>query len=75
MSADGQYDGELQMYVDAPREAKRAHLLFLRWLLEQEKIERPISDEPLSDEPVESLRASIDRPAPNRLCVPRWFGR
>ena len=27
------------------------HLLFLRWLLEQEKLERPISDEPLSDEP------------------------
>jgi hypothetical protein len=75
MSADERYDDELQMYVDEPRDAKHEHLLFLRWLLEQEKIERPIADAPLSDEPVESISRLIERPAPNRQCVPRWFGR
>ena len=63
------------MFVDEPRDAKQTHLLFLRWLLEQEKIEGPISDQPLSDEPVESIARLLERPVTNRLCVPRWFGR
>ena len=75
MPADKRYDDELQMYVDEPRDPKHEHLLFLRWLLEQEKIERPISDQPLSDEPIESISRLIERQAPNRQCVPRWFGR
>ena len=80
MPADGRYDDELQMYVDEPRDPKHEHLLFLRWLLEQKRIERPISDEPLSDEllsdgPSEPISRLIERPAPNWQCVPRWFGR
>jgi hypothetical protein len=75
MSGDGRYDGELQMFVAEPRDAKRAHLLFLRWLLEHDKIERPISDEPVADGSTETLKTLIERPAPNRACVPRWFGR
>jgi len=63
------------MFVDEPREAKQQHLLFLRWLLEQEKIEGPISDQPLSNEPVESIAELLARPAANWRCVPRWFGR
>ena len=63
------------MFVEEPRDANHAHLHFLRWLVEQEKLERPISDPPLSDGPTESLKQLLERPAPNRACVPRWFGR
>jgi hypothetical protein len=75
MPADGRYDDELQMYVDEPRDPKQEHLLFLRWLLEQKRLERPISDEPLPDEPTEPLSRPTERPAADRQCVPRWFGR
>jgi hypothetical protein len=33
MGAIGQYDCDLQMFVDAPRTAEYRHLLFLRWLV------------------------------------------
>jgi hypothetical protein len=73
MAGDRRYDGDLQMYVDEWRDAKQAHLLFLKWLVEQERIERPISDDPtdVTSEPM----PRVERPVPNRLCVPRWFGR
>jgi hypothetical protein len=74
MSAAERFDGELQMFVDKPRDAKQEHLRFLRWLVEREQLERPISDQP-GDGPVETWSALIDRPSPNRACVPRWFGR
>jgi hypothetical protein len=72
------YDGELQMFVNEPRDANRAHLLFLRWLVEQEKIERPISDQPVDTGTGQATGAGIERigrPVPNWACVPRWFGR
>ena len=75
MSAHERYDGELQMFVAEPRDAKRAHLLFLRWLLEHDRFERPLADEPLADEPVESRQPWSERPVSNRAQVPRWFGR
>ena len=33
------YDGDLQMFVDAPREADMQQLKFLRWLVERRHIE------------------------------------
>jgi hypothetical protein len=73
MSGNTRYDGDLQMYVDERRDARQAHLLFLKWLVEHERIERPIADGPV-DPPSEPMPGN-DRPIPNRLCVPRWFGR
>jgi hypothetical protein len=33
-AAGGQYDGSLQMFVEAPRDVDLARLRFLRWLVE-----------------------------------------
>ena len=33
-AAGGQYDGSLQMFVEAPRDVDLARLRFLRWLIE-----------------------------------------
>jgi hypothetical protein len=63
------------MFVEAPRDAKQSHLLFLRWLLEHEKIERPIAERPLDGEPVEAVTLATGRPVPGRASVPSWFGR
>ena len=32
MTAGNEYDGEVQMFVERPREIDLAHLRFLRWL-------------------------------------------
>jgi hypothetical protein len=73
MSGDTRYDGELQMYVDERRDASQSHLLFLKWLVDHDLIERPIADGPADPAPEPLPRT--ERPIPNRLCVPRWFGR
>ena len=39
MPALGQYDGALQMFVEEAREADVAHLRFLRWLVEQGRLD------------------------------------
>jgi hypothetical protein len=39
MQAVGQYDGTLQMFVEAPRDADPAHLNFVRWLVENGRLE------------------------------------
>lgn len=42
MQAIGSYDGSLQMFTQAPRDPSIPHLLFLRWLGEQNLLEHPI---------------------------------
>ena len=42
-------------------------------LVEQQRIERPISDAPSDSGAAWTVPGT--RPIPNRLCVPRWFGR
>jgi hypothetical protein len=70
MAAVGRYDGSLQMFVVEPGEVKRTYLRFLRWLVERERLEHPACG------PSSGAFAEADsRPAPNRACVPRWFGR
>jgi hypothetical protein len=43
MSPDRQYDGNLQMFVEGPREPDFARLAFLRWLGEQGLLEHAVS--------------------------------
>ena len=42
MDADRQYDGNLQMFVEGPREPDFARLAFLRWLGEQGQLEHEV---------------------------------
>jgi hypothetical protein len=39
MGAVGVYDGDLQMFVEKPRELDLEKLRFLRWMVEQGKLE------------------------------------
>ena len=40
------YDGDLQMFREAPRPVDLAHLRFLRWLAEHERLEHPPAGPP-----------------------------
>ena len=46
MGVHRQYDSDLQMLVEEPREASSAHLLFLRWLAERGQLEHPVAGPP-----------------------------
>ena len=46
MGAIGQFDSELQMFRDAPREPDLDRLRFLRWLAEQGKLEHEVFGPP-----------------------------
>jgi hypothetical protein len=39
MNSTLRYDVDLQMFCEEPREIDRAHLRFLRWLVEQGRLE------------------------------------
>ena len=86
MRAVGRYDGELQMFVEEPREPNYEHLRFLRWLVERGHLEHPIIGPPTGpdrrrgpawDDVVVSSSATrpIERPRPDLTLVPPWFGR
>jgi hypothetical protein len=49
MGVNRQYDGDLQMFVQRPREIDLAHLLFLRWLAERDRLEHPVAGPPRAD--------------------------
>ena len=40
MKTLGRYDGSLQMFVQEPRDVDIGHLRFIRWLVEQGRLER-----------------------------------
>ncbi len=42
MDAERQYDGNLQMFVEGPREPDFARLAFLRWLGEHQLLEHEV---------------------------------
>ncbi len=42
MSGDRKYDGNLQMFVEGPREPDYARLAFLRWLGERALLEHEV---------------------------------
>ena len=41
MKAVGRYDSALQMFVEEPREPHLRQLTFLRWLIENNRLEHP----------------------------------
>jgi hypothetical protein len=41
MKAVGRYDSALQMFVEEPREPDLVRLTFLRWLIENDRLEHP----------------------------------
>ena len=43
------YDGDLQMFIDAPREPDMARLTFLRWLVERRRLEHEPAGAPAGD--------------------------
>ncbi len=43
MKAVGQYDGTLQMFVEAPRDVDVARLAFVRWLVEHGRLEHKLA--------------------------------
>ncbi len=46
MKSTLRYDGDLQMFCAEPREIKIAHLRFVRWLVEQGRLEHPPAGPP-----------------------------
>ena len=44
-----QYDGDLQMFVEPPREPDMARLSFLRWLVERRRLEHGPAGAPCGD--------------------------
>ena len=46
MKSTVRYDGDLQMFCEEPREINVAHLRFLRWLVEQGRLEYPPAGPP-----------------------------
>ena len=43
MKAVGRYDSALQMFVEEPREVDLRRLTFMRWLIENNRLEHPVS--------------------------------
>ena len=41
MKAIGQYDSALQMFVEEPRDPDLRRLTFLRWLIDNDRLEHP----------------------------------
>ena len=54
MKAVGRYDSALQMFVEEPREPDLRQLTFLRWLIENNRLEHP-AEGPASGELVVAL--------------------
>ena len=65
MSVHHQYDGDLQMLVEKPREVNREHLLFLRWLAERDRLEHSVAGPP---HPYPAQQWTVPREVP---CSPR----
>ena len=54
MKAVGRYDSTLQMFVEEPRDPDLRQLTFLRWLIENNRLEHP-AEGPASGELVVAL--------------------
>ena len=59
-AGSSQYDAELQMFTDEPREPDLARLRFLRWLAERGRLEHEAVGDPtgayVADAPTEELQ-------------------
>jgi hypothetical protein len=65
MSALGQYDGALQMFVEAPREADVAHLRFLRWLAERGRLDHGTAGQAGGEYSAERVRQTLELALPD----------
>lgn len=66
----GRYDGDLQMFVEKPRDSRRAHLRFLRWLAERRMLEHPVFGPPSG-----ALAEPPSHPVSRGAGLPQWSGR
>ena len=46
MNSAQRFDGNLQMFCETPGAVNLAHLRFLRWLIEQKRLEHPPAGPP-----------------------------
>ena len=61
MKSPLRYDGDLQMFREEPREISVAHLRFLRWLVEQGRLEYPPAGPPCGElAPIRAARPLHD---------------
>jgi hypothetical protein len=51
MKSLGRYDSALQMFVEEPREPDLRRLTFLRWLIQNDRLEHPLTG-PVTSEPI-----------------------
>ena len=59
MKAVGRYDSALQMFVEEPREPDLRRLTFLRWLVENDRLEHPAIGQPSGELVVMLAQADI----------------
>jgi len=52
------YDGELQMFCDSAREANLEALRFMRWLVEQGRLEHDVAGPPSGEYAEQPLEAA-----------------
>jgi hypothetical protein len=60
------FDGDLQMFRESPQAVKLAHLRFLRWLVEHERLDSPTAGPPSG----EFASSPIYDPAPDTSIGP-----
>ena len=74
MDAGGRYDPALHMYCEKPREPDLNRLTFLRWLVENDRLEHPVAGPASGDLAVLKARAELGEP-PQPQGATRTVGR
>ena len=59
MKKIGRYDSALQMFVEEPREPDLRRLTFLRWLVENDRLEHPVIGAPSGELVVVKAQAEL----------------
>jgi hypothetical protein len=62
MKAVGQYDGSLQMFVEETRDIDLRRLTFVRWLVEHDRLEHPVSGPSSGELVIRPDEASMELP-------------
>ena len=59
MKAVGRYDAALQMFVEEPRDPDLRRLTFLRWLVDNDRLEHPAVGRPSGELVVAQAQAEV----------------
>jgi hypothetical protein len=59
--ADARYDGELQMFCDTTHEPNQSTLRFMRWMVEQGRLEHGAAGPPSGEYAEQTLSAAASR--------------